>query len=54
MYEKYLNEIIGFFVVEDRIMQIQPTLVTALHKNSLWETALQELRTAMDSHVVSL
>lgn len=40
VYVRYLNEIIGFFVVEDRIMQIQPTLVTALHKDNLWGIAL--------------
>lgn len=33
-------------------MQIQPTLVTALHKDDLWSIALEEVTTAMNSHFV--
>ncbi|KAI6173520.1 SEC-15 protein [Aphelenchoides besseyi] len=50
IYVKYLNDVMGFFIVEDRIMQIQPTLVTVAHKDQLWEMALQKVTTAMNSH----
>ncbi|KAI6244188.1 Exocyst complex component [Aphelenchoides fujianensis] len=50
VYVKYLNEVMGFFIVEDRIMQIQPTLVTAAHKDQLFEMALQKVTAAMNSH----
>uniref|UniRef100_A0A1I8ATR9 Exocyst complex component n=1 Tax=Steinernema glaseri TaxID=37863 RepID=A0A1I8ATR9_9BILA len=41
-YVSYLNEIIGFFVVEDHIMQTEPGLVTPEYKDSLWEMALKQ------------
>ncbi|KAH7732234.1 CRE-SEC-15 protein [Aphelenchoides avenae] len=49
-YVKYLNEIVGFFVVEDRIMQIEPSLVTTAHKDQLWEMTLQQVTTTMNAH----
>uniref|UniRef100_A0A915BPH7 Exocyst complex component n=2 Tax=Parascaris univalens TaxID=6257 RepID=A0A915BPH7_PARUN len=49
-YVRYLDEIIGFFVVEDHIMQTEPSLVTAAYKDQLWEMALQQVTTAMNTH----
>ncbi|KAI1724168.1 exocyst complex subunit sec15-like domain-containing protein [Ditylenchus destructor] len=49
-YVRYLEEIIGFFVVEDRIMQSQASLVTSAHKDQLWEMALQKVTETMNSH----
>lgn len=49
---KYLNEIIGFFVVEDRIMQTEPSLVTPAHKDQLWEMTMQQVITTMNGHFV--
>lgn len=51
---KYLDEIIGFFVVEDHIMQTESSLVTAAYKDQLWEMALQQVTTTMNAHFVSL
>uniref|UniRef100_A0A914CIF4 Exocyst complex component 6 n=1 Tax=Acrobeloides nanus TaxID=290746 RepID=A0A914CIF4_9BILA len=51
-YVRYLQEIVGFFVVEDNIMQMQPGLVTAAHKDQLWEMALQQITHTMNSHFV--
>uniref|UniRef100_A0A915DVH9 Exocyst complex subunit Sec15 C-terminal domain-containing protein n=1 Tax=Ditylenchus dipsaci TaxID=166011 RepID=A0A915DVH9_9BILA len=49
-YVRYLDEVIGFFIVEDRIMQSQPSLVTIAHKDQLWEMALQQVTGTMNSH----
>ncbi|VDN58698.1 unnamed protein product [Dracunculus medinensis] len=49
-YVRYLDEIIGFFVVEDHIMQTEPSLVTAAYKDQLWEMALQQVITTMNAH----
>jgi exocyst complex component 6 len=46
----YLNEIIGFFVIEDRIAQMQSSLVTETHKEELWELALLKITEAINSH----
>lgn len=43
----------GFFIVEDRIMQSQPSLVTIAHKDQLWEIALQQVTSTMNAHFVS-
>ncbi|VDN08177.1 unnamed protein product [Thelazia callipaeda] len=50
LYVKYLDEIIGFFVVEDHIMQTEPSLVTAAYKDQLWEMALHQVTTTMNAH----
>lgn len=49
-YVKYLDEIIGFFVVEDHIMQTESSLVTAAYKDQLWEMALHQVTTTMNAH----
>ncbi|PAV62595.1 hypothetical protein WR25_26425 isoform B [Diploscapter pachys] len=48
-YIEYLDEIIGFFVVEDVIMQTEPTLVTAAHRDQLWEMALKKIIHVMET-----
>ena len=53
-YIEYLDEIIGFFVVEDVIMQTEPTLVTAAHRDQLWEMALKKIIHVMETGFVSL
>ncbi|CAD5229233.1 unnamed protein product [Bursaphelenchus okinawaensis] len=49
-YVKYLNEVMGFFIVEDTIMKYEPSLVTEAHKDHLWEIALQKVTSVMDAH----
>ncbi|CAD5234522.1 unnamed protein product [Bursaphelenchus xylophilus] len=49
-YMKYLNEVMGFFIVEDTIMKYEPSLVTEAHKDHLWEIALQKVTSVMDLH----
>nr|CDJ86544.1 Exocyst complex subunit Sec15 domain containing protein [Haemonchus contortus]CDJ96443.1 Exocyst complex subunit Sec15 domain containing protein [Haemonchus contortus] len=48
-YVDYLDEIIGFFVVEDHIIITEPTLVTSSHKDQLWESALKKIVHTMNS-----
>ncbi|EPB79119.1 putative exocyst complex subunit Sec15 [Ancylostoma ceylanicum] len=48
-YVDYLDEIIGFFVVEDHIIITEPTLVTSSHKDQLWESALKTIVHTMNS-----
>uniref|UniRef100_A0A0N4YC48 Exocyst complex component 6 (inferred by orthology to a C. elegans protein) n=1 Tax=Nippostrongylus brasiliensis TaxID=27835 RepID=A0A0N4YC48_NIPBR len=48
-YVDYLDEIIGFFVVEDHIIITEPTLVTSSHKDQLWESALKKIIHTMNS-----
>ncbi|VDM64919.1 unnamed protein product [Angiostrongylus costaricensis] len=48
-YVDYLDEIIGFFVVEDHIIITEPTLVTSSHKDQLWESALKTVVHTMNS-----
>ncbi|KJH51420.1 hypothetical protein DICVIV_02434 [Dictyocaulus viviparus] len=49
-YVDYLDEIIGFFVVEDHIIITEPTLVTSSHKDQLWESALKTIVHTMNTH----
>uniref|UniRef100_A0A914KIZ6 Exocyst complex component n=3 Tax=Meloidogyne incognita group TaxID=654580 RepID=A0A914KIZ6_MELIC len=46
----YLNTIIGFFIIEDRIAQMQSTLVTESHKEELWELTLCRITETITSH----
>lgn len=46
----YLDKIVGFFVVEDHIMNSQPGLVTKAYKDQLWELALQKITDTMNTH----
>lgn len=54
LFLPYLNEIMGFFVIEDRIAQMQPSLVTEVHKEELWELALHKITEAINRHFVNL
>ncbi|CEF63692.1 Exocyst complex subunit Sec15-like family-containing protein [Strongyloides ratti] len=49
-YLPYLQNIVGFFVVEDYILQREPLLSSTNYKNSLWETALKKIKSTMDNH----
>jgi len=46
----YLDRIVGFFVVEDHIMNSQPGLVTKAYKDHLWDLALQQITATMNAH----
>jgi hypothetical protein len=46
----YLNEVIGFFVIEDKIAQMQSSLVTEVHKDELWELALGRITETINHH----
>ncbi|CAJ0608267.1 unnamed protein product [Cylicocyclus nassatus] len=48
-YVDYLDEIIGFFVVEDHIIITEPTLATSSHKDQLWENALKTIVHTMNT-----
>lgn len=52
-YLNYLNEIVGFFVVEDYIMEFEPTLATKEHKDFLWQMALRKIIDTMNRRFVS-
>ena len=52
-YVDYLDEIIGFFVVEDHILLTEPSLGTAAHKDSLWENALKHVIQTMNTDFVT-
>ncbi|CAI2355690.1 unnamed protein product [Caenorhabditis sp. 36 PRJEB53466] len=41
-YVEYLDEIVGFFVVEDQILMTQSNLSTTADKDKLWENALDQ------------
>ena len=51
-YLDYLDEIVGFFVVEDYIMEFEPTLATKVHKDELWEMALKRIIDTMNRRFV--
>ncbi|KAK6732570.1 hypothetical protein RB195_016751 [Necator americanus] len=48
-YVDYLDEIIGFFVVEDHIIITEPALVPSSHKDQLWESALKKIVYTMNT-----
>ncbi|CAJ0575891.1 unnamed protein product, partial [Mesorhabditis spiculigera] len=48
-YVDYLDEIIGFFVVEDRILDTEPSLGTSAHKEALWEDSLKKVIATMNT-----
>ncbi|KAL3089211.1 hypothetical protein niasHT_021155 [Heterodera trifolii] len=50
VFVPYLNEIVGFFVIENRIAQIQSSLVTAAHKDEAWELALNNISDSINAH----
>lgn len=51
-YLDYLDQIVGFFVVEDYIMEFEPTLATKAHKDELWEMALKTVINTMNTRFV--
>lgn len=53
-YVDWLNEIVGFFVVEDHIHLTEPSLVTAQHTENLWKNASTAVFDLLNSHFVSL
>lgn len=52
-YLDYLDEIVGFFVVEDYIMEFEPALATKVHKDDLWAMALKTIISTMNNRFVS-
>uniref|UniRef100_A0A914YDI6 Exocyst complex subunit Sec15 C-terminal domain-containing protein n=1 Tax=Panagrolaimus superbus TaxID=310955 RepID=A0A914YDI6_9BILA len=46
----YLDKILGFFVVEDHIMNSQPGLVTKAYRDHLYDMALQKITDTMNTH----
>uniref|UniRef100_A0A914VGU5 Exocyst complex component n=1 Tax=Plectus sambesii TaxID=2011161 RepID=A0A914VGU5_9BILA len=50
LYVGYFHEVIGFFVVEDHIMQTAPGLVTRSYRDELWELALLHVTRTLNSH----
>ncbi|CAI4220836.1 unnamed protein product, partial [Auanema sp. JU1783] len=48
-YVDYLNEIIGFFVVEDHISMTETSLAANSHKNQLWDEALKKVINTMNT-----
>uniref|UniRef100_A0AC35TTS5 Exocyst complex component 6 n=1 Tax=Rhabditophanes sp. KR3021 TaxID=114890 RepID=A0AC35TTS5_9BILA len=49
-YMPYLENIVGFFVVEEHIMQTEPLLANAAYIEGLWEMALRKIKATMDTH----
>ncbi|GMT06850.1 hypothetical protein PENTCL1PPCAC_29024, partial [Pristionchus entomophagus] len=49
-YVDWLNEIVGFFVVEDHIHLTEPSLVTAQHTENLWKNASTAVFDLLNSH----
>ncbi|CAI5453981.1 unnamed protein product [Caenorhabditis angaria] len=48
-YVEYLDEIVGFFVVEDHILLTESSLANPAYKDKLWENALQKIRQTLDA-----
>ncbi|CAL2051197.1 unnamed protein product [Caenorhabditis brenneri] len=48
-YVEYLDEIVGFFVVEDQILMTQSNLSTNADKDKLWDNALLKIRHHLDA-----
>ncbi|GMR61536.1 hypothetical protein PMAYCL1PPCAC_31731 [Pristionchus mayeri] len=49
-YTGWLNQMIGFFVIEDHIHQTMPSLVTAQHREHLWTKASAAVCDVLNSH----
>ncbi|GMT35890.1 hypothetical protein PFISCL1PPCAC_27187, partial [Pristionchus fissidentatus] len=49
-YVDWLNEIVGFFVVEDHIHLTEPALVTSQHTENLWKNASTAVFDVLNSH----
>lgn len=50
VFVPYLYQIIGFFLIEDRIAQMQSSLITEEYKAELWELALQRITDTINTH----
>ncbi|CAL2051200.1 unnamed protein product [Caenorhabditis brenneri] len=48
-YVEYLDEIVGFFVVEDQILMTQSNLSKNADKDKLWDNALLKIRHHLDA-----
>uniref|UniRef100_A0A1I7TR37 Exocyst complex component n=1 Tax=Caenorhabditis tropicalis TaxID=1561998 RepID=A0A1I7TR37_9PELO len=53
-YVKYLEKIVGFFVVEEQILMTQSNLSTNSDKDKLWDNALQKIRQHLDARFMML
>lgn len=49
-YQRYFNQIVGFFVVEDHVLHTTQGLVNRAYVEELWELALSKLIAALRTH----
>lgn len=52
-YQTYLQGIVGFFVVEDHILNTGNGLATRAYLDELWQMALSTIVNALRTHSVS-
>lgn len=52
-YQTYLQGIVGFFVVEDHILNTGNGLATRAYLDELWQMALSKIVNALRTHSVS-
>ncbi|XP_068443869.1 exocyst complex component 6B [Clinocottus analis] len=49
-YQRYFNQIVGFFVVEDHVLHTTQGLVNRAYVEELWELAMSKLIAALRTH----
>jgi exocyst complex component 6 len=53
-YKNYIHAIVGFFVIEDHILNTGNGLVTRSYLDEVWAMALTSIVNALRTHTVSL
>lgn len=51
-YRKYIYTIVGFFIVEDHVLNTGNGLITRSYLDEMWSTALSKIVTALQTHSV--
>lgn len=53
-YRAYVHAIVGFFIVEDHVLNTGNGLITRSYLDEMWTMALSKIVTALQTHSVSI
>jgi len=48
VYQSYLNQVVGFFLIEDRVLRTSDGITSPSAVDALWETALSQIKVALE------
>lgn len=53
-YRAYIHSVLGFFILEDHVLNTGNGLITRAFLDEMWTTALSKIVSALQTHSVSV